>query len=430
VRATFKPEFLNRLDEVVVFDALGTDELTRIVDLQVDRLAARLRDRRLALTVTPAAREWLALDGFDPIYGARPLRRWCSRRSVTSWPGALLAGEVRDGDEVSSTSTPRRTPSRSRRCARRSATHEDGCAGEVAGTVEAGGRGVASQRQPPLPRGVSDSAAARWLTSWLMTELATRPDVGALLRDWRQRRRLSQLDLSCEAGVSTRHLSFLETGRAKPSREMVLHLSEQLDVPLRERNALLLAAGFAPAYAERGLEDPQMSPIREAIDLVLAGYEPYPALVVDRAWTLVAANRSVNVLIDGVAPELLAPPTNVLRLSLHPDGLAPRILNLAQWRAHVLHRLGRDAGITGDPRLADLHRELSALPGGSDPSPPNGIAVPLRMCHAGRELAFLSTITTFGTAVDVTAAELSIEAFLPADAQTARAVRDLVDPAD
>jgi transcriptional regulator with XRE-family HTH domain len=258
-----------------------------------------------------------------------------------------------------------------------------------------------------------------------VTQLATRPPVGTLLRDWRQRRRLSQLDLSCESGISTRHLSFLETGRAKPSRDMILHLAEHLAVPLRERNELLLAAGFAPAYGQRGLQDPQMAPVREAIDLVLTGYEPYPAVVVDRAWNLLAANRSVSVLTEGVAAELLEPPANVLRLGLHPDGMAPRILNLPQWRAHLLHRLAREAGVTGDPRLADLHRELSTLPGGTDPSPPGAIAVPLRLRHAGTELTFLSTITTFGTAVDITAAELSIEAFLPADPQTARAVRDL-----
>lgn len=256
-----------------------------------------------------------------------------------------------------------------------------------------------------------------------MTGLAAGADVGALLRDWRQRRRLSQLDLSCEAGVSTRHLSFLETGRARPSRDMVLHLAEQLEVPLRARNEMLLAAGFAPAYTERALQDPLMAPVRDAIDLVLAGYEPHPALVVDRAWTLVAANRSVDLLTAGVAAELLEPPVNVLRLSLHPDGMAPRIVNLAQWRTHVLHRLAREAGMTGDAGLASLHAELAALPGGSDTSAPHAIAVPLRILHGGSELTFLSTVTTFGTAVDITAAEISIEAFLPADPHTAQVVR-------
>jgi transcriptional regulator with XRE-family HTH domain len=256
-----------------------------------------------------------------------------------------------------------------------------------------------------------------------MTELAARPDVGSLLREWRQRRRLSQLDLSCEADVSTRHLSFLETGRAKPSREMVLHLAEQLEVPLRARNEMLLAAGFAPAYGERPLQDAQMTPVREAVELVLDGYRPHPALAVDRGWNLVAANASVAVLTAGVAEHLLRPPTNVLRLSLHPDGMAPRIRNLAQWRAHVLHRLAREAHLTGDAGLTALHAELLAMPGGRDPAPPAAIAVPLRLRHGEAVLSFLSTVTVFGTAVDITAAELSIEAFLPADAATARAVQ-------
>jgi len=251
----------------------------------------------------------------------------------------------------------------------------------------------------------------------------THPDVGTLLRDWRRRRRWSQLELSCEAGVSSRHLSFLETGRARPSRAMVLRLAEHLDVPLRERNHLLAAAGFAPAYRERGLQDPQMSPVRDALDLVLTGFEPHPAVVVDRGWNLVARNRSTDAFLEGALPELLEPPANVLRLSLHPQGMAPRIVNLAQWRSHLLHRLAREVSITADPGLADLHREVSALPGGIDPAPPDAIAVPLRIRHGGTELAFISTVTTFGTAVDLTAAELSIEAFLPADAATARTLR-------
>ncbi|WP_243737685.1 helix-turn-helix domain-containing protein [Blastococcus xanthinilyticus] len=251
--------------------------------------------------------------------------------------------------------------------------------------------------------------------------------VGELLRGWRQRRRLSQLELAGGAGVSARHLSFLETGRARPSRDMVLHLAEQLDVPLRERNELLTAAGFAPAYARRGLDEPDMRTVRAALDLVLAAYEPFPAVVVDRAWDLVAANRAVPVLTAGVAPHLLEPPANVLRLSLHPDGMAPRILDLPQWRRHVLHRLAREADLTGDPGLGALHRELLALPGGlARTPPPNGIAVPLRVRSGDAVLSFLSTVTTFGTAVDLTAAELSIEAFLPADAATGEAVRAAV----
>ena len=261
-----------------------------------------------------------------------------------------------------------------------------------------------------------------------MSDVATRPAVGSLLREWRRRRRLSQLDLSSASGVSARHLSFLETGRSRPSRQILLHLAAELDVPLRARNELLLAGGFAPAYTERRLDDPLMSPVREAVHAVLDGYDPFPAVVVNRAWTLVAANRAVDVLTAGSAPELLVPPVNVLRLSLHPDGMAPRIRNLAQWRAHVLHRLARDAALTADPALASLHRELARYPGGTDTSTPDGIAVPLRLEHAGCDLSFLSTVTTFGTAVDITTAELSIEAFLPADPGSAQALRDLLSP--
>jgi transcriptional regulator with XRE-family HTH domain len=263
-----------------------------------------------------------------------------------------------------------------------------------------------------------------------MTEVTARPPVGTLLRAWRQRRRLSQLDLALEAGVSARHLSFVETGRSRPSREMVLHLAEQLEVPLRERNHLLLAAGFAPSYGQRGLDDPEMAPVRDALDLVLAGYEPYPALVVNRGWHLVASNRTVAVLIDGVDPELLVPPVNVLRLSLHPDGMAGRIVNLAEWRAHLLDRLAREATMTGDAELAALREELSAYPAGSDHAPREsaGVVVPLRFRIGGSELSFLSTVTTFGTAVDVTVAELSIEAFLPADSVTVDAMRALALP--
>ncbi|MGY1709009.1 helix-turn-helix domain-containing protein [Geodermatophilus sp. SYSU D00758] len=256
-----------------------------------------------------------------------------------------------------------------------------------------------------------------------MTAVETRPPVGELLRDWRQRRRLSQLGLASEAGVSARHLSFVETGRSRPSREMVLHLAEQLEVPLRARNELLLAAGFAPVYARRRLDDPGMAAVRAAVDLVLAAHEPFPALAVDRGWHLVAANASVALLTDGVAPELLEPPVNVLRLGLHPRGLAPRIRNLPQWRTHLLTRLAREAHLTADPALAALHRELAALPGGTDRRPPDGIAVPLRLAHGDDVLSLLSTVTTFGTAVDLTAAELSVEAFLPADPRTAELLR-------
>jgi transcriptional regulator with XRE-family HTH domain len=261
-----------------------------------------------------------------------------------------------------------------------------------------------------------------------MNEVRDRPPVGTLLRDWRQRRRLSQLDLALDAGVSARHLSFVETGRSKPSSEMVLHLAEQLQVPLRERNQLLLAAGYAPVYGQRTLDDPEMQPVREAIQLVLGGHEPYPALLVDQHWEMVAANRGVALITEGVAPDLLEPPVNALRVALHPEGMAPRILNLAEWRAHLLERLARQITVTGDPALAALYEELSAYP--APPLETNGghsiasdIVVSLRLDSGDRELSFFSTITTFGTAVDITVAELAIESFFPADAATAEHLR-------
>ena len=265
-----------------------------------------------------------------------------------------------------------------------------------------------------------------------MTTATADVGVGPLLRSWRQRRRLSQLELALEAGVSARHVSFVETGRSKPSPDMVLQLAEQLEVPLRERNQLLLAAGYAPVYAQRALDDPELTPVREALELVLAGHEPYPAVVIDREWELVAGNRSVALLTDGVAPELLEPPVNVLRLGLHPGGLAPRIVNFGEWRAHLLDRLHRQVVLTGDAALTSLYDELAAYPGpahdaGASHGP--GIVVPLRLRTGERELAFFTTVATFGTAIDITVAELSIEAFFPADAQTAEAVRAFVGDA-
>ena len=243
--------------------------------------------------------------------------------------------------------------------------------------------------------------------------------IGPLLRDWRQRRRLSQLDLALEAGVSTRHLSFVETGRAKPSPEMVLHLADELEVPLRERNRLLLAAGYAPVYEERALDEPEMQPVHEAVQLVLDGHDPYPAITVDRGWALVAHNRGAALLMAGLPEDLLAPPMNVLRASLHPDGLAPRIANLGQWKAHLLERLGRQAAVTGDPALRTLHDELAAYPAPADPgAATSDVVVPLRLTIPGGELSFFSTVTTFGTPVDITVEELSIESFFPADRAT------------
>jgi transcriptional regulator with XRE-family HTH domain len=251
-----------------------------------------------------------------------------------------------------------------------------------------------------------------------------RRPVGELLRAWRERRRLSQLDLSIQADISTRHLSFVETGRSTPSREMVLRLADQLEVPLRERNRLLLAAGYAPLYPETALGAPRLSVVRQALRQVLAGHEPYPAAVVDRGWNLVDANSSSAMLTEGIAPELLAPPMNVLRASLHPDGLARRIANLGEWRAHLLARLRRQIAHTGDGDLAELYEELRAYPC-DQPEPevelpgPGDVAVPLRLRHRGRELAFFSTTAVFGTPLDVTVAELAIESFFPADAGTA-----------
>jgi transcriptional regulator with XRE-family HTH domain len=257
--------------------------------------------------------------------------------------------------------------------------------------------------------------------------------VGDLLREWRQRRRMSQLLLASEADISTRHLSFVESGRATPSREMVMHLAERLDVPLRARNALLIAAGYAPLFRERPLTDPQLSAAREAIDRVLKGHEPYPAVAIDRHWTIVAMNNALAPLIASAQPALLAPPVNALRLSLHPDGMAPSIINWHTWRAHLLARLQRQIEVCGDATLVALHDELARYPApvgarGTSPgdtAPLDQIAVPLRLDTPHGVLSFFSTTTVFGTPVDVTLSELAIEAFFPADQQTADTLRRL-----
>jgi transcriptional regulator with XRE-family HTH domain len=259
-------------------------------------------------------------------------------------------------------------------------------------------------------------------------ERPLRPTVGALLREWRTRRRLSQLDLAGLTGVSTRHISFIETGRSRPSREMVLHLAEELEVPLRDRNALLLAAGHSPSYGSADFDSDAMRPVREALDHVLRSHEPYPALVVNRLWELVAANSALTPLLAGVSADLLTPPVNVLRVSLHPEGLAPRIANLEEWSAHLLHRLRRQFVLTRDARIGELYDELRSYPGVAteelvESEEAGALAVTLRLAIDGGELCFLSTVTTFGTAVDITLAELSVEAFLPADEATATALR-------
>ena len=257
---------------------------------------------------------------------------------------------------------------------------------------------------------------------------------GHLLRQWRQQRRLSQLDLALDADISARHLSFLETGRAQPSREMLLRLSERLNVPLRERNQMLMAAGFAPMFPERPLTDTSMAPARLAIEHVLAGHGPYPALAVDRHWTLVMHNAAVKPFLATVDPELLQGPVNVLRLSLHPKGLAPRIVNLAQWRSHLLSRLHQQIEASGDPVLAALLEELQAYPVPAAPRTRlpasaevdlGGVAVALQYESDHGVLSLISTTTVFGTPVDLTLAELALETFFPADAFTAQVLQTL-----
>ncbi|WP_205315099.1 helix-turn-helix domain-containing protein [Nonomuraea lactucae] len=252
---------------------------------------------------------------------------------------------------------------------------------------------------------------------------------GDLLRSWRQRRRVSQLDLAIEAGVSARHISFLETGRARPSREMVMRLAGELEVPLRHRNRLLVTAGFAPVFPEREVRAPEMRAVRQALDKILAGHEPYPALVVDAGWNLVAANAAAAMFMDGVPAELLEEPVNVMRLSLHPDAMGGRLANLAEVRAHLLHQLRGQAEASAHGALAELHDELAAytypgvdlnvahVPGPAD------ILVPLRIRHGDRILSMFTTIATFGTPLDVTVSELAIETFWPNDEETAAAFR-------
>jgi transcriptional regulator with XRE-family HTH domain len=258
-----------------------------------------------------------------------------------------------------------------------------------------------------------------------------------MIRQWRQHRRLSQLALASDAGISQRHLSFLESGRSRPSRDMVMHLSKQLDVPLRERNAILVAAGHAPQYPQSDLRDEALTAASSVIRQILDGHLPHPALAVNRHWELLAANAAIYALLEGVAPHLLEAPVNVLRLSLHPQGLAPRILNLEEWRGHILARLEHEIDRSADPKLAALRDELAAMPvepvaAAAHPelATDNRIAIPLRMQGPGGPLSFLSTTTVFGTAVDVTLSEIAIEAFFPADAETAEVMARIGSKAD
>ncbi len=253
--------------------------------------------------------------------------------------------------------------------------------------------------------------------------------IGEHLRQWRQRRHLSQLDLAGEAEISARHLSFVETGRAAPSREVVLRIAERLNVPLRERNVLLVAAGFAPAFPQRSLDDPALKSARAAVDLVLRAHEPNPALAYDRHWNLVSSNRMVPPLLADISSRLLGPPVNILRLAFHPEGLAPRTVNLAEWAGHLLERLHRQCEATADPGLLALYRELKSypIPARSAPLPPDNVAIPFKLRFGGDVLSFMSATMIFGTPIDVTLSELALETFFPADEFTAGRLKALAE---
>ncbi|MFI6147818.1 helix-turn-helix domain-containing protein [Streptomyces sp. NPDC051109] len=267
--------------------------------------------------------------------------------------------------------------------------------------------------------------------------MTSTPSLGALLRTWRERRGISQLELAGRADSSSRHISFIETGRSRPSKEMVLRLADHLDVPVRERNALLLAAGYAPHYAQTPLDDPSMGTLREGLERLLTGYEPYPALIVDAVYDVVAANRGIAMLLDGLPEHLLVPPLNAMRITLHPQGLAPRIRNLGEWRGHLLAQMERQIALSRSAPLRALHEEVSGYPvdtgaqlagAGPGTGPGEGaayIALPLLIEHDGQLLSFVSSIATFNTPMDVTVAELAIETLLPADPATAKYLRSL-----
>jgi transcriptional regulator with XRE-family HTH domain len=263
-----------------------------------------------------------------------------------------------------------------------------------------------------------------------MATVGSHVEVGPLLREWRERRRLTQLDLGLEAGISARHLSFVETGRSKPGREMLLKVAERLEIPFRDRNQLLLAAGYAPAFPERPLEDPALAPVRAALDRILAAHDPYPAVVFDRAWNLVSVNAPMSALTQGVEidPALLKPPINVLRIGLHPRGLAPLIVNLPSWRAHFLERLARQTAVTGDDSLRSLMDEVAAYPTSGDEHAADDagseILGPVRLrVPSGGDWSFFGMFAGFDTPFEVTTSELAIELLFPADQATAEALR-------
>ncbi|WP_328731165.1 helix-turn-helix transcriptional regulator [Streptomyces caniferus] len=267
----------------------------------------------------------------------------------------------------------------------------------------------------------------------MTTAAASSPEtttgVGALLREWRDRRRISQLELALRADSSARHISFIETGRSRPSQEMVLRLADHLDIPVRERNALLIAAGYAPTFPETPLDDPSMAALRSGMERLLTGYEPFPALVVDGTYDVQAANRGITMLLEGLSPALLRPPLNAMRLTMHPDGLAPRIRNYREWRSHLLAQMERQLALMRSSPLRALYDEVSAYP-----LPPGGretaafgehapFALPMMIEHHDTVLSFISTIATFNTPMDVTVSELAVETFLPADPETAAYLR-------
>lgn len=261
--------------------------------------------------------------------------------------------------------------------------------------------------------------------------LVTEASVGALLREWRARRRVSQLDLSLGVGVSARHLSFIETGRSRPSAEMVLALADGLDIPLRERNTLLLAAGYAPRYQKRPLDGDALTFARSALQRLLDAHNPYPGIVIDRCWNIVQANAAATAVTAGMPQSLLGPPVNVYRICLHPDGLAGRTLNFDEWAGYLVHQLKRTIALTGDATLHALHEEVLSYPGVKTasarraPADNAALLIPFQLETAGgQRLSMFTTLTTFGTPLDVTLAELAVELFYPVDAESADLLRN------